>query len=447
MTIAYVDFLQLFGFRRSQCKLVRDAADGCVWREVTNDFTLKDFRNRALEAVSAFRRADEYLRPCGLRIPLPVESLYYRGSGCRLREPMPAFAGDGHDTDPHHMNSPLEDQWFRFIHFCFSRAGEHGFAHHISPKGSLSADESKALQVIGLEPRAECPYFDCDSCFWTASPTAEEGSSNYRELDEQYHSAHRRYHQNLPSRLVKAVEEILVCRSKMLSLGWDLFESLKAKPARAGDAMKTAEPEGSETTASVLLLQQKPPASPTPDQRRSSSASFHSWAGTKRLIVALVFTDIVDSTALRGRLGDEIMADVQRAHFTQSRKLIEQFGGYEIKTIGDSFLASFKSADAALDFAISLRREPGDSQLRVRAGIHVGPIDVEEEDAFGSAVNFAARVVSTIPDAKIRLSGRAKEDIDALAAKRHQGLRWSRSEGHILKGFTGRFTLWTVDVD
>ncbi|MBI4662386.1 MAG: hypothetical protein HY735_26500 [Verrucomicrobia bacterium] len=43
----------------------------------------------------------------------------------------------------------------------------------------------------------------------------------------------------------------------------------------------------------------------------------------------------------------EAMNEVRQAHFAQSRKLIGKFQGREIKTIGDSFMAAFKSVDAA----------------------------------------------------------------------------------------------------
>jgi class 3 adenylate cyclase len=50
--------------------------------------------------------------------------------------------------------------------------------------------------------------------------------------------------------------------------------------------------------------------------------TFSKWAGTDRLLLALVFTDIVGSTALNEAIKDERMNAVRRAHFAQSRKLI-----------------------------------------------------------------------------------------------------------------------------
>jgi class 3 adenylate cyclase len=97
------------------------------------------------------------------------------------------------------------------------------------------------------------------------------------------------------------------------------------------------------------------------------------------------------------------MNEVRRAHFAQSRKFIGQFKGREIKTIGDSFMAAFKCVDSALDYARALQGITGHPQVQIRAGIHIGPMHVEEGDVFGGTANFAARVVGAIQGAEIWL--------------------------------------------
>lgn len=171
---------------------------------------------------------------------------------------------------------------------------------------------------------------------------------------------------------------------------------------------------------------------------------FKKWAGDTRCTFALVFTDVVGSTALGEKLKDEQMGDVRRAHFAQSRKLINQFNGREIKTIGDSFMTVFRSVDRALDYALALRANPGHQKVRIRAGIHIGPMDVEEDDVFGRTVNFAARVVGTIHDAEIWLSGEAKDHLNSSGAARHENLRWQKHENLAMKGFEGTYCLWSV---
>ena len=176
----------------------------------------------------------------------------------------------------------------------------------------------------------------------------------------------------------------------------------------------------------------------------ASDRSFRRWAGGERCTLAIVFTDIVGSTALGEKLKDEKMSDVRRAHFKQSRILINRFGGREIKTIGDSFMAAFRSVEKALDYTMALQADPGHPLVKLRAGIHIGPMDVEENDVFGATVNLAARVVGATQEAEIWLSSHAKGHLDTCGAKRHTQLNWKRHENMELKGFTERLCLWSL---
>ncbi|MBV8935652.1 MAG: hypothetical protein JO095_07595 [Alphaproteobacteria bacterium] len=174
------------------------------------------------------------------------------------------------------------------------------------------------------------------------------------------------------------------------------------------------------------------------------SSRFVEWAGDERVTLAIVFTDVVDSTALGEQMRDERMYEVRQAHFAQSRELTARYKGYEIRTIGDSVMAAFRSVAAALDYARAVCADPGPPELRLRAGIHIGPLQIEEGDVFGRTVNFAARVVGAIKHAEIWLSEQAKADIDVLGARRHEELQWHKHENIRLKGFDGTFTLWSV---
>lgn len=176
----------------------------------------------------------------------------------------------------------------------------------------------------------------------------------------------------------------------------------------------------------------------------TTTKDFRDWAGGDRVTLAIVFTDVVGSTPLGERIKDEAMNEVRRAHFAQSRKLIDKFEGREIKTIGDSFMAAFKCADPALDYARALQRNTGDPQVQIRAGIHIGAMQVEEEDVFGGTVNFAARVVGAIEGPEIWLSESAKRDIDQLGAAKYKNLKWVRHAEVAMKGFPGSFTLWAL---
>ena len=134
-------------------------------------------------------------------------------------------------------------------------------------------------------------------------------------------------------------------------------------------------------------------SAPTPaDARLPAREPLAVWAGGDRAMLALVFTDVVDSSALGVELGEERMGALRRDHFSLVRTAIRGRRGREVKTIGDAFLVLFRTAVDALDFARDVLGRSRDHALRVRIGVHVGPVQIEDEDAFGSTVNYAARV-------------------------------------------------------
>jgi class 3 adenylate cyclase len=171
--------------------------------------------------------------------------------------------------------------------------------------------------------------------------------------------------------------------------------------------------------------------------------SFMDWAGAPSTTIALLFTDVVASTDLGIRVGNETMSKIRRAHFNKGRELVERYGGYQIKTIGDSLMVAFRTAIDALNFQLDFRADTGHEQIKIRAGIHVGLIHVEDEDAFGSMVNFAARVITFAEGPEIWLSSSAKDHIDQEKSERHVNLQWHEHAGCKLKGFDGQHTLWS----
>lgn len=169
------------------------------------------------------------------------------------------------------------------------------------------------------------------------------------------------------------------------------------------------------------------------------------WAGASRVTIALVFTDIVDSTALSNMLGNEGIGDVRRAHFNQARSFIAANAGYEIKTIGDSFMAAFHTAIDALNFALSLHSYTGHEQIRIRAGIHVGPVHIVENDLSGKMVNFTARLVGWPKSDWVVLSNNAKEHIEDELGANLGDFSFFPYEVHEFKGFPGPHRIWSVE--
>ncbi len=113
-------------------------------------------------------------------------------------------------------------------------------------------------------------------------------------------------------------------------------------------------------------------------------------------IKTIFFTDIEEHTPMMQRLGDAKGREVLREHERITREALQAHGGAEIKTIGDSFMASFPSAQKALECAIVLQNafastHTAGEPLRVRVGINAGEPIADEDDLFGSSVILAAR--------------------------------------------------------
>jgi class 3 adenylate cyclase len=72
--------------------------------------------------------------------------------------------------------------------------------------------------------------------------------------------------------------------------------------------------------------------------------------------VTILFTDLVGSTALFDRRGDEAADVVRREHFAVLRRAVAAHGGRVVKSIGDGLMVAFPSAVAAVSCAIEMQR-------------------------------------------------------------------------------------------
>ena len=113
---------------------------------------------------------------------------------------------------------------------------------------------------------------------------------------------------------------------------------------------------------------------------------------------AVMFTDIVESTAMTERLGDVMALEMIRSHDSLTRRALADHGGREVKHTGDGIMASFQSVPSAVACGCAIQRafaefnRASSQELRVRIGIHVGEPVEEHNDLFGATVQIAARV-------------------------------------------------------
>lgn len=117
---------------------------------------------------------------------------------------------------------------------------------------------------------------------------------------------------------------------------------------------------------------------------------------------SVLFTDLVDSTGITQRHGDEAAMGCIRFHDGVVRAALAEFHGHEVKHTGDGIMASFASPVGAVRCAVriqsALAQDPGAIPVQVRIGIAAGEPVESNQDLFGSTVQLAARLcASAVP--------------------------------------------------
>jgi class 3 adenylate cyclase len=150
---------------------------------------------------------------------------------------------------------------------------------------------------------------------------------------------------------------------------------------------------------------------------------------------AIMFTDMVGSTAMTAELGDARAVELLKAHNAIIRRSLEQHGGLEVKHLGDGIMASFDHLPSSVECALKIQKEfasyneNSTPPIHVRIGIHAGDPVAESNDLFGSAVQMAARICGVAQADSILVS---REVRDASAGG---DLKFASAGFQVLKGF------------
>jgi class 3 adenylate cyclase len=123
-----------------------------------------------------------------------------------------------------------------------------------------------------------------------------------------------------------------------------------------------------------------------------------------RVVATVMFTDVVGSTERARELGDRGWADLLEAHHARVRSELRRFGGREIDTAGDGFLASFGSPTAAIRCARAVVASLGEIGVGIRIGLHTGECEVVGDKLRGIAVHIGARVASLAGPGEVLVS-------------------------------------------
>ena len=162
------------------------------------------------------------------------------------------------------------------------------------------------------------------------------------------------------------------------------------------------------------------------------------WAGfgaaNSRVLVTLLFADVVSSTEAAVRAGDAAWRDLLSGYFEGMRAELERFRGREVKTTGDGMLVTFDGSGRALQCAAAIRRVAREHGLQLRVGVHVGEVEIVGDDIRGVTVHEAARIMAKADPDEILVS-----DLTRVLAG--AGLAFEDRGAHTLKGLDGDWRL------
>ena len=157
-----------------------------------------------------------------------------------------------------------------------------------------------------------------------------------------------------------------------------------------------------------------------------------------RVLATVLFTDIAGSTVRAAELGDRRWSELLEAHHARVRALISRYGGREVDTAGDGFLATFDGPTRAIRCAEEITAAVQTIGLEVRAGVHTGEIVLAGDDVRGIAVHVGARIASMARAGEVLVSSTVR---DLVAGS---GLRFDDRGLHSLKGVPGEWQLLAV---
>src|SRR2546427_3720808 len=163
-------------------------------------------------------------------------------------------------------------------------------------------------------------------------------------------------------------------------------------------------------------------------------------------VITIMFTDLVGSTALADRLGDDTAQSLRHAHDRILRQQFERFHGKVVQGTGDGFLVAFASPRQGVECAVEVQRalsaqhsEGRYLELQVRIGLHTGEPIVEGGDLIGSDVNLAARVEAEAGGGQVLVSEMTRQ-----LARQSRGFEFLALGERMLKGFAEPINLFEV---
>ncbi len=158
----------------------------------------------------------------------------------------------------------------------------------------------------------------------------------------------------------------------------------------------------------------------------------------ERALVAVLFTDLVDSTPQAAATGDAAWRSTLDRYELLLRRSVERHRGTVVKYTGDGALATFTSTTMALQAAYDLQNIARELGLQARTGLHVGEVEVRGSDIGGIAVHLAARVMDQAGPDEVVVSSTA---VDSSLGS---GFSFNPLGSRPLKGIGGEWDLFAL---
>jgi DNA-binding SARP family transcriptional activator/pimeloyl-ACP methyl ester carboxylesterase len=157
-----------------------------------------------------------------------------------------------------------------------------------------------------------------------------------------------------------------------------------------------------------------------------------------RVLVTVLFTDIVDSTARAVELGDRAWQQLLDRYYALVRSRLTRFRGRLIDAAEDGVLAVFDGPGRAIHCACAISGDVRLLGLEVRTGLHTGEVERENGSVRGVAVQIGARVAAEAPPGEVLVSSTVK---DLVAGS---GIAFADRGEHSLEGIPGEWRLFAV---
>jgi class 3 adenylate cyclase len=170
-------------------------------------------------------------------------------------------------------------------------------------------------------------------------------------------------------------------------------------------------------------------------------ASPHAAAVPDRVLVTVLFTDIVGATERAAEIGDRRWRDLLAGHRHVVRRELALFRGHEIDVAGDGFFASFDGPARAIACARRIVDVAADQGIEVRTGLHTGECERDGERLTGLAVQIGARIAALAESGEALVSRTVK---DLVAGS---GIEFDDRGEHSLKGVPGEWRLYAARSD